>query len=71
MTQATPFPDQRRRAHSIATYFCDHCDNLHIALKDERGRIYTEAVLSDEMVLNMVRQVVERNQEIIDEMRGR
>lgn len=70
MTEPTPFPDVRRRASATRFYFCDHCSYLHLALLDEREQVYTEAVLSDEMVLYMVRMLVERNQEIIDNKRG-
>jgi len=68
MTEPTPL-DRRRRAHAVTPYFCEHCDNLHLALKDERGHIYTEAVLSNTMVLDMVLMLVRHNQEMIDDAR--
>lgn len=53
--------DGARRAYSVQSYFCEHCDNLHLALQDEFGRIYTEAILSNDMVLKMVRMMMERD----------
>jgi hypothetical protein len=38
----------------FAAYKCDHCDNVHIMLLDEKGHAFAGAVLSDEMVLGIV-----------------
>ena len=38
----------------FAAYKCDHCDNVHIMLLDEKGYPFAGAVLSDEMVLGIV-----------------
>jgi hypothetical protein len=48
------------RATYTRWYFCDHCENIHIALKDKDDKIYTEAVMSDAMVLGLVAALLER-----------
>jgi hypothetical protein len=38
----------------LAAYKCDHCDNVHIVLCDEKGFVFAAAVLSDLMVLGIM-----------------
>jgi hypothetical protein len=54
------------RATFTGWYFCEHCENIHVAFKDKNGRIYTEATMTDAGVLALVATLLERRKIIED-----
>jgi hypothetical protein len=54
------------QAHSVETFDCDHCDNVHILLKDRDDNIFATAVLSRGCVEN-----IKYLQAVIDQRRRR
>lgn len=62
MSNVEPLRKHRcpQRATYTGWYFCDHCENIHIALKDEDGATYTEATMSDAMVLGLATALLEK-----------
>lgn len=51
------------RAASVRPYMCDHCDHLHLQLKKEDGTVYTECVLSLDMLERMMDIVIKAYKE--------
>lgn len=42
------------RATSVHIYMCDGCNYVHLALENEDKKVYTEAVLSGDMIHSML-----------------
>jgi ssDNA-binding Zn-finger/Zn-ribbon topoisomerase 1 len=38
----------------FTAYKCEHCDYVHIVLRDDKGNPFAAAVLLDEMILGVV-----------------
>jgi len=50
-------PLDKPHSHDCAWFKCDHCEHLHVILRDEAGEPIATAVVDREMLLDMLKTI--------------
>lgn len=45
-----PSGRQSERADSVEVYTCGHCENIHVALKDDVGNIFADFTIGPDQI---------------------